>query len=98
MLTHDEKMKIGRRILIAEYLKAGISFDETANALKVGKNTIVSVMKNLDTYPDFFELISKRGKKVETTYSQKKHRLIGGSTLIFKKKEYTGFKRKNVER
>lgn len=98
ILTHDEKIKIGRRILIAEYLKLGISLDEIAKMLKVGKNTIMSVMKSLDMYPMSFELISRRSKKVEELYAQKKYRLIGGSTLVFKKREYTGFKRKDVER
>lgn len=98
ILTHDEKIKIGRRILIAEYLKLGISLDEIARMLKVGKNTIVSVMKSLDMYPMSFELISRRSKKVEELYVQKKYRLIGGSTFVFKKREYTGFKRKDVER
>lgn len=98
LLTHDEKLKIGRRILVAEYLQAGISFDEIVNILKVGKNTITSVMKSLDSYPTSFNLISKRGKKVETEYTQKKHRLVGGSKLVFKKREYTGFKRKDVSR
>lgn len=98
LLTQDEKLKIGRRILIAEYIKAGNSLDEITNMLKVGKNTIVSVMKSLDTYPTFFDLISRRSKKVETTYGQRKYRLIGGSTLVFKKRQYTGFKRKDVKR
>lgn len=98
LLTHDEKLKIGRRILIAEYIKDGIGFEEIAKILKVGKNTIVSVMKSLDKYPMSFDIIGKRRIKVESVYNKKKHRFIGGSTLIFKKREYTGFKRKDVER
>ncbi len=98
ILTHDEKIKIGRRILIAECLKLEKSLDEIAKMLKVGKNTIVSVMKSLDMYPASFELIGKRSNKVEKLYAQKKYRLIGGSTLVFKKREYTGFKRKDVKR
>ncbi len=98
ILTHDEKIKIGRRILIAECLKLEKSLDEITKMLKVGKNTITSVMKSLDMYPASFELIGKRSNKVEKLYAQKKYRLIGGSTLVFKKREYTGFKRKDVER
>lgn len=97
ILTYDEKLKIGRRILIAEYIRSGIGFDQIARTLKVGKGTIVSVMKNLDN-PTWFDLIEKRGEKVEETYQKRKHRLVGGSTLVFKKKEYTGFKRKDVTR
>lgn len=77
ILTHDEKIKIGRRILVAECLK---------------------LEKSLDMYPASFELIGKRSNKVEKLYAQKKYRLIGGSTLVFKKREYTDFKRKDVKR
>jgi len=98
LLTQDEKLKIGRRILVAEYIKDGMGFEEITKSLKVGKNTIASVMKSLEQYPMSFEIIDKRRVKVENVYSKKKHRFIGGSTLIFKKREYTGFKRKDVER
>lgn len=98
LLTHDEKLKIGRRIIIAEYLKDGMGIDEIAKTLKVGKNTIMSVAKKLDENSIFLDLINKRGKKVESEYNSKKYRLIGGSKLVFKKKEYTGFKRKDVDR
>lgn len=98
LLTHDEKLKIGRRILIAECLKDGIIIDEIAKNLKVGKNTIMNVARKLDENSIFLDLIAKRKKKVENEYSKKKYRFIGGSKLVFKKKEYTRFKRKNVER
>ena len=98
LLTHDEKLKIGRRILIAEYLRDGIGIDEIAKALKVGKNTIVAVMKSLDEHPSYIELISKRSEKVTGEYKKKSYTFSGGSKLIFKKREYTGFKRKDVER
>ncbi|MBI2074318.1 MAG: hypothetical protein HYT83_00600 [Candidatus Levybacteria bacterium] len=98
ILTYDEKLKIGRRVLIAEYIKDGAGFDEIAKSLKVGKNTIVSVINSLDKNPISFELINKRRKKVQTIYQNRKYRLVGGSTLVFKRKEYTGFKRKDVTR
>lgn len=98
LLTQDEKLKIGRRILIAEYLKDGIKFEDIVKELKVGKNTIMSVMKSLDEHSNFINLINKRTKKVEKEYSRKKYTLTGGSTLINKRKEYTGFKRKDVRR
>jgi len=98
LLTHDEKLKIGRRILVAEYLKDGMGIDEIAKTLKVGKNTIMTVAKKLDENSIFLDLINKRKKKVESEYNRRKYRLIGGSKLVFKKKEYTGFKRKDVNR
>ena len=98
LLTHDEKLKIGRRILIAEYLKSGFKFEDIVRYLKVGKNTIVTVMKSLDQHPSYIELISKRREKVDKEYKKKSYLLSGGSKLIFKKREYTGFKRKDVKR
>lgn len=98
LLTTDEKLKIGRRILVAEYLKDGMGIDEIAKTLKVGKNTIMTVAKKLDENSIFLDLINKRGKRVESEYHSKKYRFVGASKLVFKKKEYTGFKRKDVKR
>lgn len=98
LLTTDEKLKIGRRILIAEYLRDGVGIDVIAKDLKVGKNTIMAVAKKLDENSLFLDLIDKRRNKVESDYGRKKYRLVGGPQLVFKKREYTGFKRKDVER
>lgn len=98
LLTHDEKLKIGRRVIVAEYIKEGMGIDEIAKTLKVGKNTIMNVAKKLDEDSLFLDLIDKRRRRVESEYGRKKYRSIGGSKLVFKKKEYTGFKRKDVGR
>lgn len=45
LLTHDEKLKIGRRILIAEYLIAGHPIEHISNLLKVGRNTVMHVKR-----------------------------------------------------
>ena len=98
ILTFDERMKIGRRIQIAEYLLQDLRTEEIQSFLKVGRTTIAQVAKNLEDYEKCFHLISARNKKVGKVYKTKSHRLVGGSTKIFKTKEYTGFKRKNVSR
>lgn len=98
LLTTDEKLKIGRRIIIAEHLKDGMGIDEIAKTLKVGKNTIMFVAKKLDENSIFLDLINKRKKRVENEYNSRKYRLVGGAKLVFKKREYTGFKRKDVSR
>lgn len=98
ILTFDEKMKIGRRIIIAMLIKSNVGYDEIARNLNVGKNTILSVVKSLDKYPGAFEMIEARRIKVENVYSKNKYVNTGGSKLVFKKKIYTGFKRKNVKR
>ena len=97
-LTFDERMKIGRRILIAEYLLEGASFHEIAKKLKVGNTTILLVSKNLEDYRKCFELIKSRSKKVTNEYKSKAYIKIGGPLKVYKTKEYTGFKRKDVKR
>lgn len=98
LLTRDERLKIGRRIIIAEYIVSGRSIEVITKELKVGKNTVLSVMRALEEYPNAFELVNKRTSKVEKEYHDKKYRLSGGSTLVFKKREHTGFTRKDVKR
>lgn len=98
VLTNDERMKIGRRIQIAELLKAGLTHMEVKAFLKVGFPTIAKVDKKISENPEAFELINKREKKVEDIYQTKAYVRRGSSKMVFKKKEYTGFKRKDVKR
>lgn len=98
ILTQDEKLRIGRRIITAEYIKAGINVDQISRTLKVGRNTIMRVARALEENPKSFELVERRRNTVEKEYSKRKHRSTGGSQIVFKGKEYTGFKRKDVKR
>lgn len=98
LLTHDEKLKIGRRILIAEYLIAGYPIEEISKLLKVGRNTVMHVKRRLEKYEGSFKLIERRRNIVEKEYRKKSYKSVGGPKLIFKKKDYTGFKRKDVKR
>lgn len=98
LLTRDEKLKIGRRILIAEYLLAGLPMEQIVNELKVGMNTVMHIGRRLEKHRDCFDMIEKRRSIVEKEYDNKKYRSVGSSQLVFKRKEYTGFKRKDVER
>ncbi len=98
LLTNDEKIKIGRRILIAEYVASGIGIDEISSRLNVGKNTISKVSKALNDDFEWFSLIERRRMVVEKEYKKHSYREVGGSLLVHKGKEYTGFKRKNVKR
>ena len=47
LLTHDEKLKIGRRILIAQWLISGFGIEEIRKQMKVGKNTVMHVSRRL---------------------------------------------------
>ena len=69
LLTRDEKLKIGRRILIAEYLLAKIPMEEVVRELKVGMSTVVHVSRRLEKYSECFELIERRRKLVEKEYT-----------------------------
>ncbi|HVT01639.1 MAG TPA: hypothetical protein VHE53_05445 [Patescibacteria group bacterium] len=99
ILTSEEKLKVGRRVLVANYLKSrAFTLDEIRIILKVGKSTIQSVNRRREMHPIGFELIDKRSKKVEQNYQKKKYKTVGGSNLIFKQRKYAGIKRKDIER
>jgi len=98
ILTSDEKLKIGRRMEIAELLLDEIGIDEICSTLKVGKSTVSFVSKSLENYPKAFDLIQEREQKIETDYKSKAYNKVGGSKMVFKKREHTGFKRKDVKR
>ena len=98
VLTSDERIKIGRRIIIAEYISSGVGIEEISQTLKVGKNTIMHVARLLEEHPDCFSLIERRSEIVENEYRNKRYRMIGGSKLVYKKRVYSGFRRKDVKR
>lgn len=98
LMTQEEQLKMGRRILIASHLQADITQKEIGAILKVAQATISGVQKHLNSYPEGFKLISDRKKYVEEQYQQKKFRYKGGSKLIIKQKEYSGVKRKDIKR
>lgn len=98
LLTFDERMKIGRRVLVAEHLERGYGLDELSALLNVGKSTIVLVGRKLEEFPDCFEMLKKRRSKVEEEYRGKSHRSVSGSLRVFKPKVFTGFTRKDVKR
>jgi uncharacterized protein YerC len=98
ILTHDERMKVGRRIIIAQMLLDGMSYNEIISELKVGSPTIRDVDKKIKSNPACFKLINTREEKVEKTYTQKAYTKTGGSKKLFKSTQYTGYKRKDVKR
>lgn len=98
VLTNDERIKIGRRILIAQLLSEENTYDQIKNLLKVGKQTIIQVQKSMESRPKCFELINQREMKVETTFWKKAYIKVGSPKMIHKRIEYTGFTRKDVTR
>lgn len=98
LLTSDEKYKLGRRILIAECLQNGMIIEDIVEELNVGSATVLAVSRIIEQNPQCFDLINKRGQKVEKEFQKKKYETPSGSNLIHKKKNYTGYKRKDVGR
>lgn len=98
VLTHDERMKIGRRIQIAGMLAAGATYDEIMDSLKIGKSTIGLVEKGLREHSLAYKLINQREDRVEREFKSRAYRKVGGSTMVFKKTVYTGATRKDIER
>ena len=98
LLTEDEKIRIGRRILVAEALKNEMKFKDLVEATNMGFATISCISKQLSSHPIGFQLIFKRRLKLEKDYEDKKYRKVGGSKLVFKKKSYTGIKRSDIKR
>lgn len=99
ILTTEEKLKIGRRVLVAEYLRVeSLTLDDIRHILKVGRSTIQAVSRRVAMFPIGFGLIEKRSNRVEKEYQSKKYREVGGSKLIFKRKEYVEIKRADIKR
>lgn len=98
ILTPDEKIRIGRRILIAEALKADGKYREISQISNVGYSTILWVSRQLVNFPVCFELLFRRRVKLQREYRAKKFTKVGGSQLVFKKKIYTGIKRSDIKR
>ena len=98
LLTDDEKIRIGRRILIAEALKYDGKFKEIVQISNVGYSTISWVSKQIVSFPKCFELVLKRGKKLEKEYQSKKFREVSLSPLPNRRKEYSGIKRSDIKR
>ena len=98
LFTDDERLKIGRRIVTAQLINAGLPFREIQDQLKVGQATINIVAKKLIQYPRCFSLIGSREEKVEAEYQKRAYKKVGGSLQVHKKTEHTGFSRKQVKR
>lgn len=99
LLTEDEKIRIGRRIEIASLLMAGMTFDEIKSELQIGYSTIAIINSKIKDHPRCFELIEKRDEKEQKEYDTKKYKSkMITSKKVFRKKESSGFRRKDVRR
>lgn len=98
ILTYDERMKIGRRIKIAQLLSQGKTIAQIRQELKVGIATVNQVSRILSEHPLSFELINAREERVEKEFKGRTYQRTGGGKLVYKRTIYTGFKRRDVKR
>lgn len=98
LLTEDEKLKIGRRILVADALRSEGKYKEIVQISNVGYSTIAWVAKQIASFPKCFQLVSARGKKVEKEYKSKRFREVSLSPIPNRRKEYSGIKRSDIKR
>lgn len=99
ILTADEQVKVGRRILVAQLIKDGkITYEDLLKKLKVGKSTVAWVIHQMLVNPEGFEAIFKRVKKVDQEYADKAFTSSILSRHIVGLKTRTNFKRADVKR
>lgn len=98
LLTEDEKIKIGRRVIVAELVKSDMKVRDVVQIGRIGGSTVSFVRRMEQAHPKCYELINARHTKMEKEYAAKKYSKSGGSKLVFKKKEYTGIKRSDIKR
>lgn len=98
ILTHDERMKIGRRIQIAEMLLEGETYYNIAQKLNVGQTTIINVARQVGKSPECYKLIVSKEVEIKRKIKKKRNSKKGSSTLIFKKRAYSEKESLNVNR
>lgn len=90
LLTESERIMLGRRILIAQSLLSGATYDEIVDRYKVGKDTVRKVSRWLDDqFPGYESVIvdmeKEFGKRKKTSEEKK---LYATSALYRLKKKY----------
>jgi len=74
LLTESERMMIGRRIIIAQRLLNGESYDKIINEMKVGADTIIRVQRWLEDDIEGYEKAVKKLEKVLASRQEKRDR------------------------
>lgn len=86
LFTSDERTKLGRRIQVAQMIKDNVPYRDITQELQVGKQTIMMVVRRMDSNPEGFQLIlSQEGKQGK---NKRKYYIVGGSKMIYKRKVY----------
>lgn len=72
LLTESERMMVGRRIIIAQKLLNGDSYDRIINEMKVGADTIMRVQRWLEDDIEGYEKAVKKLEKVLESRQEKR--------------------------
>lgn len=98
ILTAEERVKIGRRIMVAQLINDKATYEDLHRILKVGKVTVTTVIHQMLVNPEGFEAILRRTKKVSQEYKDKAYAKVGSSKLFLKKSVRTNFNIRDVKR
>ena len=86
LLTESERIMLGRRIIIARMLLAGVSIRSIESRLRVGRDTVRRVDRWLhDTFPGFEKAIAQLEKEFEKRDFKRRY---ATSALYRMKKKY----------
>lgn len=87
LLTPSERVMLGRRIIIARMLLAGVTYDDIIRRMKVGKSTVARVDRWLqDQFPGFEQAIKGMEKELDRRQWEYARPELG--TLGYLKKKY----------
>jgi len=87
LLTPSERIMLGRRIIIARMLIAGITYDEIIRRVKVGKTTIARIDRWLhDQFPGFENAIKEMEKEFDAR--DRKHEYLEPFSYVWMKRKY----------
>lgn len=90
LLTESERIMLGRRILIAQKIMAGVGYDNISSEMRVGKDTIARVHRWLrDQLPGYENAIQEMEKEFTARKKKSDDKYLYATSLLFRlKKKY----------
>lgn len=90
LLTESERIMLGRRIMIAQKIMAGIGYNEIADDMHVGKDTVARVHRWLrDQLPGYENAIKEMEKEFAARKKKADDKYLYATSALFRlKKKY----------
>jgi uncharacterized protein YerC len=90
LLTESERIMLGRRIIIARKLIAGVGRDDIASELRVGYDTIHRVHRWLhDEFPGYEQVVREMEKEFEKRRGKWNKKTLYATSVMYRlKKKY----------